>query len=284
MHKHLAWGLLALVVIGLVAFFYPREVQEPVPQPVQLPEAPGATVEQAAPAAMPEAAPEPEPPPAFAAEPEAEPAAPLPALDESDTEVRSAIAAAAGETLATEHLAASDVIRKLVTTTDNLSRDGLWIQARAVPPIGGVFQVEGEGEGEEDDLYIAAANYERYAPLFRLVEAVDVGQLADAYQRHYPLLQQAYEELGYPGRQFHNRALEIIDHLLATPRVSGPVALVRPHVLYQYADPALEALSPGQKILLRIGPENATIARTKLIQLRAALEQLEQPPGAPGAD
>ncbi|WP_206202535.1 DUF3014 domain-containing protein [Thioalkalivibrio sp. XN279] len=275
MHKHLAWGLLALAVIGLVAFCYPRQVHEPAPQPVQLPDAPDAGAEQA-PAAAPVAR-EPEPEPAFVAEPEAEPAAPLPSLDESDAEARAVIAAAAGETLASQHLAANDVIRKLVATTDNLSRDGLWIQARVVPPIGGLFLVE----GEEDELYIAPANYERYAPLFRLVEAVDIGMLADAYRRHYPLLQQAYEELGYPGRQFHNRALEIIDHLLATPRVSGPLALARPHVLYQFADPELEALSPGQKILLRIGPENAAIARTKLIQLRTALEQL---PGAPDAD
>lgn len=277
MHKHLAWGLLALVVIGLVAFCYPRKVEEPTPQPVQLPEAPSTEVAQAPGATAPPEAPEPEPEPRFVAEPEAEPAAPLPPLDESDAEVRAALAAAAGENLATEHLAASDVIRKLVATTDNLSRDGLWIQARVVPPIGGLFQAE----GEEDELYIAPGNYDRYAPLFQRVEAIDVAALADAYRLHYPLLQQAYEELGYPGRQFHNRVLEIIDHLLATPRVSGRVALVRPHVLYQYADPALEALSPGQKILLRIGPENAAIARTKLIQLRAALEQL---PGDPDAD
>jgi hypothetical protein len=277
MHKHLALGLLALVVIGLVAFFYPRQVHEPKLQPVQLPEAPAADTGQAPPAATTPVTREPEPAPDFVAEPEAEPAPPLPPLDQSDAEARAAITAAAGETLVSEHLAANDLIRKLVATTDNLSRDGLWIQARVVPPLGGLFLVE----GEEDELYIAPANYERYAPLFRLVEAVDVGMLAEAYRRHYPLLQQAYEELGYPDRQFHTRALEIIDHLLATPRVSGPVRLVQPHVLYQFADPALEALSPGQKILLRIGPENAAIARTKLIQLRTALEQL---PGAADAD
>ena len=277
MHKHLALGLLALVVVGLVAFFYPRKVHEPAPQPVQLPQAQDADTGQAPPATAAPIAREPEPAPDFAAEPEAEPTAPLPPLDESDAEARAAIAAAAGETLASEHLASDDVIRKLVATTDNLSRDGLWIQARVVPPIGGLFQVE----GEEGELYIAQANYARYAPLFRLVEAVDIGVLADGYRRHYPLLQQAYEELGYPDRQFHNRALEIIDHLLATPRVSGPVALEQPHVLYKYADPALEGLSPGQKILLRIGPDNAAIARTKLIQLRTALEQL---PGTPNAD
>lgn len=281
MHKHLAWGLLALVVIGLVAFFYPRKVHEPVPQPVPLPEASEAVP---APTPAPGVAPmaqEPEPEPEFMTEPAGDPPAPLLPLDESDAEARTALAAATGETLVTEHLAASDLIRKLVATTDNLSRDGLWIRARVVPPVGGRFQVEGETGGEDEDLYISPANYERYTPLLKLVEAVDVGALADAYRRHYPLLQQAYEELGYPDRQFHNRALEIIEHLLATPQVSGPVALTRPHVLYQFADPALEALSPGQKILVRMGPENAAIARTKLIQLRTALEQL---PGAPDAD
>jgi len=281
MHKHLAWGLLALVVIGLVAFFYPRKVQEPMPQPVQLPEAAEAVPAPTPSADTPPMAQEPEPEPEFMAEPAREPPAPLPPLDESDAEARAALAAAAGETLVTEHVAASDLIRKLVATTDNLSRDGLWIQARVVPPMGGRFQVEGTAEGENEELYISPENYERYTPLLKLVETVDADVLADAYRRHYALLQQAYEELGYPDRQFHNRALEIIEHLLATPRVSGPVALTRPHVLYQFADPALEALSPGQKILVRMGPENATIARTKLIQLRTALEQL---PGAPDAD
>jgi hypothetical protein len=274
MHKHLLWGLLALGVIALVAFCYPQRVEEPGPPPAQLPQAPPRPAEEFTPIRPAERPPEPAP--EFVAEPAPE-APPLPALDESDPAANEALVQAVGPALVEEYLVDADLVRKLVATTDNLTREGLWIKARAVPPLGGLFLV-----AEEDgSLVINPANYERYAPLFALVDAIDAEALADAYQRHYPLLQQAYEELGYPGRQFHNRALEVIDHLLATPRVSGPVALVRPHVLYLYADPALEALSPGQKILLRVGPANAEIARAKLIQLRAALEQLA---GAPGAD
>lgn len=269
MHKHLLWIVLALGVIGLVAFFYPRPVDEPGPPP----QLPPAAAPPSASEFTPLEPPPPEPEPEFVAEPEPE-APPLPALDESDAEARAALAAAAGAELVEQHLVEDDLVRKLVTTTDNLTRDGLWIKARVVPPVGGQFLVEGEGGA----LRIAAANYERYDALFALVEAVDIDALAAAYQRHYPLLQQAYEELGYPGRQFHNRVLEVIDHLLATPQVSGPVALVQPHVLYKYADPALEALSPGQKVLLRIGPDNAAISRDRLIQLRSALEELA---GAP---
>ena len=275
MHRHLLWGLLALGVIGLVAFCYPQKVEEPAPPAVRLPEAPARDPGEFTPIGEP--APEPEPAPEFLAETPAEELPPLPPLDESDAPARDALADAVGAELVADHLVEGDLVRKLVTTTDNLTRAGLWIKARAVPPVPGSFLVE----GEEGSLYIAAANYERYRPLFRRVEAIDATALAAAYQRHYPLLQQAYEELGYPGRQFHARVLAVIDHLLATPEVEGRVALAQPHVLYEFADPGLEALSPGQKILLRVGPENAAIARAKLIQLRAALEALS---GNVGAD
>jgi hypothetical protein len=49
----------------------------------------------------------------------------------------------------------------------------------------------------------------------------------------------------------------VIDHLLATPEVGGPIAVVTPHVLYEYASAELEERSAGQKALLRAGPENA---------------------------
>ncbi|HEB80283.1 MAG TPA: DUF3014 domain-containing protein, partial [Chromatiales bacterium] len=44
--------------------------------------------------------------------------------------------------------------------------------------------------------------------------------------------------------------------LLAAPEPSGPVRLVRPSVYYKFADPRLEALPAGQKVLIRMGPGN----------------------------
>jgi hypothetical protein len=40
-------------------------------------------------------------------------------------------------------------------------------------------------------------------------------------------------------------------------------------VLYTYADPELEARSAGQKILMRMGAENATAIKDKLRAIRA---------------
>ena len=92
------------------------------------------------------------------------------------------------------------------------------------------------------------------------------GRLADA--KNYPLFQQAYQELGYPGGYFNDRLVDAIDNALATPDVGGAVALTQPKVLYEYADPALQSLSAGQKALLRMGPDNAAKVKAKLRELR----------------
>lgn len=275
MDKKLLWPVILAVVVGLVVIFYPRPAPEPPPQPLDLPEPAAPTRPATSPFFVPET--DPEPPPEFLAGDPPEALPPLPALDESDADARAALAGAAGETLVDQHLVPDDVIRKLVATVDNLPREALWIKSRAVPPVDGRLVVE----GPEGARVLSPENFLRYAPLVQLAGAVDTRALASAYRQYYPLLQQAYEELGYPGRQFHNRVLEVIDHLLATPAVDGPIRLEQPHVLYTFADPRLEALSPGQKIMLRVGPENAAVLRTQLIELRAALEER---PATPDAD
>jgi len=63
----------------------------------------------------------------------------------------------------------------------------------------------------------------------------------------------------------------VIDHLLQTPDVTQPVKLVQPSVTYKYADPKLESLSSGQKLLIRMGPQNESAVKAKLRELRDAL-------------
>ena len=60
----------------------------------------------------------------------------------------------------------------------------------------------------------------------------------------------------------------MIDHLLATPDVPAPVTLSQPKVLYEFADPALEQRSAGQKILMRMGPVNEARVKAKLREIR----------------
>ena len=95
--------------------------------------------------------------------------------------------------------------------------------------------------------------------------------LVAVYKHFYPLFQQQYENLGYPGKYFNDRVVEMIDHLLAAPEVREPVQLIQPGVFYEFADPELERLSAGQKIMVRMGYENMMKVKTKLREIREAL-------------
>jgi len=123
-------------------------------------------------------------------------------------------------------------------------------------------------DGEAEARTIGAFNAERYAAHLRLLESVDGRRAAALYVRFYPLLQQAYRELGYPQGHFNDRLVAVIDHLLDTPAIEGPIPLVQPKVLYEFADPALEARSAGQKLLLRMGPANAARVKSRLREFR----------------
>jgi hypothetical protein len=96
-------------------------------------------------------------------------------------------------------------------------------------------------------------------------------RFAAVYLRFYPLFQKAYQDLGYPTGYFNDRLVTVIDMLLATPQITGPIELVRPNVMYVFTDRKVEALPAGQKLLIRMGADNATAVKAKLMELRAII-------------
>jgi hypothetical protein len=192
---------------------------------------------------------------------------PLPALDDSTLHASEEVVALVGAPAFGELFLAQDLVRRFVATVDNLPRRELPMVQRPLRGASGLFLAA----GEEATPVIDTANYVRYEPYVRLATLLDAKAAVAAYQRFYPLMQQAYEELGYPGRYFNDRLVEAIDDLLAAPELDGPVPLTRPNVLYEFADPGLEARSSGQKILIRMGPSNARQVKAKLVEIRALL-------------
>jgi len=89
-------------------------------------------------------------------------------------------------------------------------------------------------------------NFARYQPpMVAVIGKLDVQQLAAVYIRFYPLFSKRIKT-GIPNGYFNDRLVQVIDILLATPQPTGPIALVRPNVLYVFADPALESRPAGQ--------------------------------------
>jgi hypothetical protein len=192
---------------------------------------------------------------------------PLPALGVSDATMRNALSELASDKTLIELFRIRDFVRRIVATIDNLPREKVALRLMPVKLPGGKFLVT----GKDGDFAIGADNAARYAPYLRLADALDGGKLVALYIHFYPLFQQAYQELGYPKGYFNDRLVEVIDHLLAAPEVQAPVKLVQPKVFYLYADPALEARSAGQKILMRIGSDDAARVKAKLREIRAEL-------------
>jgi hypothetical protein len=181
--------------------------------------------------------------------------------------VNDALGAVAGTTAVKDYLLPENIIRHLVVTIDNLPRQKVAVDKRPISPAAGSFMAH----GDELHATIDPQNYARYRPMVAVVSKLDMRELAAVYVRFYPLFQHAYQDLGYPNGYFNDRLVQVIDSLLATPQPAGPVDLVRPNVMYTFADPALESRPAGQKLLIRMGPDNATAIKTKLMELRAAV-------------
>ena len=231
------------------------------------------------PAPQPAAAPQPGPPPVPAIKhpipPFAAPQAqekPLPPLEKSDPVVTDSLIGLLGKPAVAKFLVQRHIIRDIVVTVDNLPRRKVAAELRPIRPTPGDTIVDNQG----GSTILSQQNYARYAPFVDAVRSLDPKALAAIYFRLYPLFQQAYESLGYPGKYFNDRLVQSIDSLLATPDVQGPILLVRPKVFYQFADPKLEALPAGQKLLIRMGPQNASIIKAKLREFREAITT--QPP------
>jgi hypothetical protein len=247
-NKVIAGGI-AAIAVAIGAFFWLRDpTEEPVvdtPAPV-------------APTPEPENHPVPQNP---------EQTASLPPLAESDASFTDALTSLFSAQAVEQFLSPQSVVSHIVVTVDNLPRKKVAERLKPIKPIAGQFAVS----GADDALVLSESNYARYQPFVQLVGTADMEQVATTYFKYYPLFQQSYTDLGYPNGYFNNRLVEVIDHLLATPDVAGPVKLTQPGVMYEFADAKLENLSAGQKTMIRVGKANAAVLKTKLRELRAAI-------------
>jgi hypothetical protein len=192
--------------------------------------------------------------------------APLPALNDSDPAMKEGIASLIGAN-AMQYVVPDDIVRHFVVTVDNLPRQKAAAAKRPTVSVPGPFLVD----GDELHATLDPKNFERYDPMVNVVRQLDMQRVANTYFHFYPLFQGAYQNLGYPNGYFNDRLVQVIDSLLATPQPNGPIELTRPNVLYTFADPNLEALPAGQKLLLRMGPDNAAVVKAKLKELRAII-------------
>ncbi|MDN3920160.1 DUF3014 domain-containing protein [Roseateles violae] len=179
--------------------------------------------------------------------------------------------------------------RRFVASVDGLGNKNAPTTLWLLRPAPKTLALKTDARQAEQHLIDSAANSRRYDKFVRWALALDTHRLLDLYARMYPLLQQSYVELGHPAGHFNDRLIEVIDQMLATPVQRAPLRL-RPLAeapaasgatprtpRYEFADAELEALSTGQKMLLRVGPQHAARLKIKLKALRQGLLKLGRP-------
>ena len=159
------------------------------------------------------------------------------------------------------------IIHDIVVSTINLTQQSVPVKVMPfVPPTGNFITYN-----LNNRLVISPDNKQRYANYIKIAEAVDTNKLVALYIQLYPLLQQQYKELGYPNKSFNDLLIETIDDLLDAPDLKDPVHIVQLVYLYQFEDADLEALSIGQKILIRLGVKNENLIKSKLSEIKKEL-------------
>jgi hypothetical protein len=271
--------ILAALGYGAWKYMHPGEEPAPIVAPPPEPEAPEVQPPKQAEEATPAQPGEEHHP----LKPEADSKGNPPLLPDAGAALDDAVAKWLGKERSLRFMATDGLSRRIVATIDNLPRNQAASSLWPLFPVGGRMAVQETGSG----LQISPDNAARYNAVVGFVSGIDPAQATALYKRIYPVLQRSYEELGYPGRQFNDRLVAVIDHLLQTPepdrplalklvQVQGQVASRQPWLRYELADPRLQSLSAGQKILLRMGPEHERRVKAVLQAVRTQIAAVKQ--------
>jgi hypothetical protein len=197
----------------------------------------------------------------------AAPAIDLPPLDESDDVVRGLVMELSSHPSVAAWLATDNLIRNFTVVVANIAAGAP--AAGRVPALKpkGNFQVQERGE----DLVINSRSFARYLPLATAASSINPQSAAMLYTMLKPRIEEAYQELGVVDVTFDQTLERAIVVLLKTPLPEGPVSVEPDGGVYRFADPALERLTPTQKLLIRFGPENQRAVQTSLLNVALAL-------------
>jgi hypothetical protein len=276
-HKTLAI-IAALSLIGVVFLVYLAltfespdatrtvEVERPIPRPIETTQFAPASDEP--PTQAPLTSVEPVTPPEIEFE-TPDGVEPLPPLGESDSFVFSQVASMELGASLLRMLTPEDLIRKFVVFVHNASQSELPQMEYPVRRIESEFVVR----EIDDNLYeMDPATHRRFDPFIETLAALDPEQGMRVYRALHPLFREAFAEMGYQNGDFDETVIRAIDQVMNARTETGPFQLIKPSLMYVYAESHIEDMTPIEKQLLRMGPENT--ARLKQI-LPAYRERLQ---------
>lgn len=193
----------------------------------------------------------------------------LPSLNDSDAFVFEGLRALQNGAALLRVLADEQLLRSIVVFVENISRGEF-------PQTGLPYrriQQEMQVQNIDDNLFVMEQSaHARFNEVIDIFVSIDSDQAMAFYRTLSPLLQQAYAEIGFRNVNFDDTLRSAINNVLRSPYMEGPYQLVKPSVMYVYADANIENLEEVHKQLIRIGPDNAEKLKAKLREFSAQLQ------------
>ena len=192
----------------------------------------------------------------------------LPTLNNSDTFVFESLRAMQNGASVLRLLAQDQIVRKFVVFVENISRGEF-------PQTGLPYRALGEEMPvrniDENFFVMEDSAHARFDEIVQTFVSLDTDAAITLYRTLSPLFQQAYAEIGFRNVSFDETLRLSINNIVRTTNMEGPYQLVKPSVMYLYADASIENLQEVHKQLLRIGPDNTTILKAKLREFASQL-------------
>ena len=252
-------------VVLLTGVWPPEEAQPKPPIPVVAPAPVPVAVE---PEIEEPTTPEPPPPPTPVEEP-------LPRLEESDDAVRDALGdiplGAAGQ----QYLIPGNIIERSASVVYLMAQGDVPYKLLPVSRPKAAFPISDDGTRVVTD----PAGFERYDALTQWLQSLDLASLLSSLEWFIPLFREAWSYYGEDPAAFDMAVVMTLDLIITTPELDlSEARLIRKEAVWIFEDPAIEALAPIQKQVLRMGPDNAEIVKAKAAEARALwLSQLSEP-------
>ena len=190
----------------------------------------------------------------------------LPPLDASDTLVRTLVQALTESPAVMAWLPTTGLIRNFTVVVANIAEGPTPAkQLKMLKPPAALRIVPRDGGTTIDP-----RSFDRYTTIADATASIDAAGAAKLYGTLKPRIADAQRDLG--SAEPFDRTLErAIVALLNTPAIDGSERLKPKGIGYGYADDRLETLTPAQKQLLRMGPRNVRVIKTKLRDIAIAL-------------
>jgi hypothetical protein len=244
----LALGIVLALVVGAIGWWF-------IGRPAAEVEGPPAPVPAA---------------PVIEAEPEPEDVAlALPSLEDSDAFVRDLLVSMGVPAPLASALDGAELVRTFVVAVNRIAEGSSPRRQLGFLEPAGSFSVQ----DRDGKLYIDPAGYRRYDPVAAAAGSMDARAVARTLRQLQPLMEAAQAELG-TAEPFESVLMRAIQVLLEVPILEGDIEVVDAIQRYRFADATLEALSPAQKHLVRMGPENTEAMQEQIRRVRDALATL----------